>query len=181
MEEIWKRIEAWLRAHAPDYLADLQPGASDTAIARAEKSFGATLPDSVRASYRIHDGARGGMGPLIPPWRLLSLDNSVKRWKQLSQEHGSAQDDYTEPEAGIQAGWWRKGWIPVASNSSGDFLCVDLEPAPGGKRGQIILYWHADVRRGKLADDFESWLRQFADELEKGKYKLDGEWLARIE
>ena len=189
MEEIWKRIEAWLRANAPEILGDLRPGASDDDLRRAEKTLGAALPETLAASYRIHDGARGGAAPLVGPWRLLSLEDVTKEWEgqqRFSQEQSDLdeerddQDDETEPAPGVREGWWRGGWVPVASNSSGDFVCVDLDPAPGGKRGQVISFLHADPARALLAPDFGAWLGGFAGDLESGKYKVEGRRLSKV-
>jgi len=177
----WQRIEQWLQANAPDIGADLAPGASDATLAAAAAAFGAALPDEMADSYRIHDGARGGAAPLFGDWRLLTLANAIKAWKQITRDNEDLDDaaDEVEDVAAPQIGpaWWNPAWIPVASNSSGDYLCVDLAPAAAGTRGQIISYYHAEPRRELVATGFAQWLADFADDLERGAYRVEDEWL----
>jgi cell wall assembly regulator SMI1 len=178
MDKIWKRIEAWLAQNAPDVRADLQPGASDSELSAAATAFGAPLPDEMVNSYRIHDGTRGGAGPLFGDWRLLSLAHSIKAWKRIKVPAGEASEEVEDVAAPqIKAAWWNPRWIPVASNSSGDFLCVDLDPAKAGNRGQIISYYHAEPRRDLIATGFKQWLTRFAADLESGKYRVEDGWL----
>lgn len=182
MEKIWKRIESWLKQNAPDHLSDLQPGATDPDIKKAEQALSCELPGDVKESYRTHDGMRGGMGPLVAGWSLLSLAMIVKEWKGLKKvsDAGTFEGMNGSPDAKIKADWWNPRWIPVASNSSGDFLCVDLDPQRGGKSGQVISFLHADPARKLVAKDFKSWLTEFAADLEAGKYKVEDEWLTKI-
>jgi cell wall assembly regulator SMI1 len=183
MDEIWKRIEAWLAANAPDIRADLQPGASDADLASAAAAFGVELPSDVVASYRVHDGTRGGAGPLLGDWRLLSLAAAAQEWKTLQEwaDGGEFEDSEAEPAAQIKDDWWNPRWIPVASNSAGDFLCVDLDPAPAGTRGQVMSYYHAEPRRELVAASIERWLADFAAALVGAKYRVDDGWLTKVE
>lgn len=186
MEKIWKRIEAWLEENAPDLLADLRPGASDADIKKAERALSCKLPADMADSYRVHDGKRGAVGRLFDQWELMQLAHVVKSWKTLK---GVADEGTFEKAAEafmgtsvapqIKPEWWNPKWIPVASNSSGDFLCVDLDPARGGKSGQIISYFHTDAKRELVAKDFKSFLSGFAKDLESGKYKVEGEYLSK--
>ncbi len=176
MKKIWKRIEAWLEQNAPEILSTLQPGASAADIKQAERALSCKFPKALAESYRIHDGKRSG-GALFDEYELLSLDYMVSEWKVLKE----LLDDGTFDDTGsmknvvasqIKFAWWNPLWIPIASNSSGDFWCVDLDPSPSGKIGQIISFVHTDPARELIAKDFETWLAAFADDLEDGKYKV---------
>jgi cell wall assembly regulator SMI1 len=188
MEKIWKRIEAWLEENAPDVLADLRPGTSAADIEKAERALSCELPADMADSYRIHDGQRGAVGRLFGKWELMQLAHAVKSWKTLKKvaDEGTfdAAGEASPPSAvapQIKHLWWNPKWIPVASNSSGDFLCVDLDPARGGKSGQVISYLHTDAKRELVAKDFKSWLGGFAKDLEAGKYKAEGDHLTKTE
>jgi cell wall assembly regulator SMI1 len=174
MKELWKRIEEWLRANAPDILADLQPPATSEERSRAEETFGVDLPEDVIASYDVHNGTRGSAPPLFGDWRLLSLDASTKEWNTIKvvADEGTFEGMETDPDPQVGDAWWLPAWIPVASNDSGDFLCVDMDPAPGGTNGQLISYLHADAPRALVAPSFETYLRSFADDLEAGRYTV---------
>jgi len=45
MQEIWDRIEAWLRTHAVDVMNELAEGASEEDIQHAENELGYHFPD----------------------------------------------------------------------------------------------------------------------------------------
>jgi cell wall assembly regulator SMI1 len=179
--EAWQRIGAWLRGNAPDISASLRPGASETDVKETEGSLSCALPASMASSYLIHDGMRGGVGPLIAGWRLLSLAEVVQewqKWKQLSDE-GVFEEMESDAAAQIRSDWWNVGWIPVGSNGSGDFACVDLDPPPTGAHGQIISLYHADASRELIAENFAAWLEVFVEDLESGNYAIEEEWLTR--
>ena len=175
MDKLWKKIEAWLKQNAPEMFADLEPGASEVAIKKAERALGVELPKDVAESYRVHNGMRGSMGPLIDGWSLMSLDWIVQDWKTLKKlsDDGTFEGMEGKADVHIKPDWWNPRWIPVASNSSGDFVCVDMDPPRAGHRGQVISFYHAEPRRELLAKDFKSWMNQFAKDLKAGKYKVE--------
>src|SRR5215212_9335671 len=86
MKTVWDRIHAWLDANAPPGYGNLRKGASAEAIRAAEEAMGLTLPDDVKASYRVHDG-QGTTPGLIggEGWTLLSLEEIVKTWGRWSR------------------------------------------------------------------------------------------------
>src|SRR5688572_3409194 len=174
MVKIWKRIEAWLEENTPDVLQDLRPGASEADVKKAEKALSVRLPEDMAASYAVHDGQRGGSGPLFGDYTLLSLEAAVKEWKTLKKLANDKVFEFMhgKPAPRVKPDWWNRRWIPVASNSSGDFLCLDLDPARPGKPGQIVSFFHADPTRELIAKDFKSWLSGLAKDLEAGKYKV---------
>jgi cell wall assembly regulator SMI1 len=179
MQDVWQRIENWLELNSPEILADLLPGVSDDQIFELEQKLQIQFTEDFKASYRIHNGSRGGGPPLMGAWRLLKLDLIDREWslqEELSAED-VFEDDECEHEDPIQPVWWNAQWIPISSNSSGDFICLDLNPEPGGSIGQIISYWHTDPVRKILAHSFREWLIKFADDLEANRYQVEGDWL----
>ncbi len=159
----------------------MRPGASAADIRKAERAFSARLPEAMSESYAIHDGARGGSAPLLGDWTLLSPAAAVKEWKTLKKlsTAGVYRDMRAKPSPQVKPDWWNPRWIPVASNSSGDFICVDLDHARTGKTGQLISFLHADAARQLVAKDFKAWLNGFAKDLEAGKCQVEGGWLTK--
>ncbi|WP_405084515.1 hypothetical protein [Microbispora sp. NBC_01389] len=126
----WRRIERWLRAHAPRTYASLNGPATPRLVARAEARIGTRLPDSLRASLLRHDGSRGGASFRLPPFHLMmSTSQMVSAW----------------PEAcGV-------GGIPVAfaddsdiSDDSGDYLVTDAATGGVGEASPDLPYYEAD-------------------------------------
>ena len=178
MHEIWKRIDRWLEANAPDLLASLNPGASDQEIAETESFLGVTFPDDVRASYRIHNGQAPDQGGLIEACELLALEdirNQWSVWKELL-DAGDFADSRSSPVGPIVTDWWHPKWIPLTYDGSGNHHSLDLAPAPGGNVGQIIMMWHDDSDRPLIAPSFREWLGALADGLESGDYTYSDEY-----
>ena len=161
---IWERIEAWLQENAPEILDTLIEGATSDDLQEIEAEMGMRLPDDVRVCWGIHNGT---FGQFIDGWSLHNLDEMVQRRQRMM---GLFRDDEQ---------WWNPKWIPLASDGSGDMICLDLAPvsfydAPSsqGQVGQIFLFWHDDVDRW-LAPSFQDLLAVFANHLEDGKYEID--------
>jgi cell wall assembly regulator SMI1 len=183
MKLIWDRIHIWLAAHAPEVLESLRPGATEKAIRAAEEAMGVTLPDDVRACYRIHDGQQPVLVNVaywpglvsVPgflygdPW--MSLEDMVGTWDTLSSLLGEFAGISSSPRGPIRSDWWHPKWLPVTEyGGGGDYHCLDLAPKSRGKVGQVIYWLHDDAARGVVAKSFTEWLGAFARDLERGQY-----------
>jgi cell wall assembly regulator SMI1 len=178
MKRIWDRIHVWLAANAPAVLASLRPGASEEAIRAAERAMGVTLPDDVKAAYRIHDGQGGADGRLsMPPGFLYgyewhTLEELVLRWTTLSRsvEYAIPTGWWPTTDGIVRAEWHHPAWIPLAGSPHGDHDCADLAPDDHGEVGQIIDWRRHKSERLIQARSFTRWLERFADELEAGRW-----------
>jgi molybdopterin molybdotransferase len=127
-------LEAMIWFNDPDLLACLPRGASESAIAQLESLIGVELPPMVRELYRRHDGI---------PDCLFSLREVGEGWEVL-REYGSQSplgDVQIQADSGVKAFWWTPLWIPVGG-WDGDYVCLDLDPAPGGVVGQVVKVYH---------------------------------------
>jgi cell wall assembly regulator SMI1 len=178
MKATWDRIETWLRSNAPQMLDTLRPGATEGQVAEAEQSLGVTFPEPMRQSYLIHDGQSSEGEGLIDAWEFLSLERMKAEWKVWKDllDGGEFRGLASHPESGIRPDWWNARWIPLTYSGSGDHHSLDLDPAPGGTPGQILLMYHDDPARTLVAPGFRQWLEQFADDLEAGLYVLSDEY-----
>jgi cell wall assembly regulator SMI1 len=177
IHSLWKRIERWFEANVPNIALALQAGATDEQIGAAERAMGVTLPEDVRASYRIHNGQRNdvqgaeyGFG-ILEAEDFLSLENMVEQWRiptELLRE-GKFDGIIVDSSEEVKPEWWNSRWVPITF-SGGNNYCIDLDPAPGGKVGQIIDVWFDAPERGVIAGSFMEWLEDFADRLEAGEY-----------
>jgi cell wall assembly regulator SMI1 len=189
MKTIWDRIHVWLAANAPEVLASLRPGATEEAIRAAEEAMGVTLPDDVKACYRIHDGQGPGQYGFAPGflygWQWCSLEAMVSVWASMKDfvEGGSGipEDWRSVSDGPVREDWYHLAWIPLCDGLGGDLYCSDLAPAPGGQPGQIITWWHNDASRPIHALTFARWLAHFAEELESGKWVKSEEHHSLIE
>lgn len=174
MQKIWNKIENWLKSHNSAIFNNLSSGATEEKIMRIEDEMNIQFPEDFKQSYLIHNGQESETTPLIEEWELLSLEYILDEWHIMKNlyDQGRFLDATSKPIGEVKSDWWNPKWIPIASNGAGDLVCLDLDPAVGGNIGQIISFWHMDEQREKLADNFKSWLQQFANDLENGKYKV---------
>src|SRR5262245_49372290 len=146
MKDVWDRIHRWLGANAPEVLESLQPGASDAAIGQVEAALGVTLPEDVKAAYRIHDGQAGSMPPgFLYCWEWLSLERMLSTWKcgkDLLDNGTFSAEVKSHPTGPIRDDWWHPKWVPVTCDGGASHHCLDLAPKRGGVVGQVILWWN---------------------------------------
>jgi cell wall assembly regulator SMI1 len=73
---------------------------------------------------------------------------------------------------------WSLLWIPIL-DAEGEKIQIDLDPAPGGKVGQVIDTSECGYR--VLARNFREFMAQYANDLVGGKYIFDESWsISRI-
>ena len=173
----WSRIQIWLEANTPSGTEFLAPGATGHQIEEAEKILGTRFPDDVRQSYLLYNGSPQADSLAIFEYgEFLSLQRMVEDWgvwKGIYDEDEEFRGYKTEPDRGIQNGWWRHGWIPFCANGSGDSLCVDLDPSENGTCGQVLELVHDYSHRPLLASSFSLYLSNYADALEAGEFGFD--------
>jgi len=185
MEATWKIIEDWLAAKAPQLTKALNPGASQEALDKLEAMIGTKLPADFTAFYKVHNGQDRDQDWLLDGEELLSIERIMEEWEVWNDLLPTFKDDdgkpYTsKPEAGIKNDWFNPLWIPVTYNGGGDHICIDLDPAPGGKVGQMIRLWHDDADRHIEAASFTEWISDFTTGLQKGEYVYSKDWGAII-
>lgn len=181
VSESWTRIAAWLQANADTIAGNLPGPTPEGEIAACESTIGFGFPDDLRASYLIQNGVEYGEEELnlfpTPPdafdemaFCLLPVEAVAGEWKIWKEliDSGEFEEAESEPEPGINSDWWSDGWIPVAGNGAGDFLCVDMKPSERGTMGQVICAWHDMEERTVVAKSWSEYLSNLAEEMESG-------------
>lgn len=178
MQSIWTRFEIWLAANAPQLLSELNAGATTAELHHLAAAIKAELPTDFLAFYHIHNGQRGKAGGLLNGEELLSVPRMLAEWTIWNDllDSGDFEGAASAPDAGVRADWWNPGWLPLTYDGAGNHCCLDLSPAPGGTRGQIIRMWHDSDERPLLAPSFADWLTQYVTALEAGDYVFSEEY-----
>jgi cell wall assembly regulator SMI1 len=166
----WKTIAAWLDAAHPDALEQFRPPASPAAIAAAEAAIGHTLPDDYKQFLLIHDGqeefAPMIMGPFLP------IEQVVAATKEMIGEPDPINP--ADVGDGIRPVDYSPAWIPICQSDRGrDYLCLDLDPGPGGTRGQIVEYAVDNLQRPLIARSFSDLLSLYFERAQAGELPLD--------
>lgn len=199
MHELWERLEIWFAANCPkDYFPDdygplhLPPGASAEDIYQAEKTkgfykmakklklektFRLHLPKDVRQSYLVHNGC----DLWSFPWgNMLAVESIWEKWvmyfggnEDLRKNYG--MECYTLSTIGpMKKEVWNLHWIPLFDSGGPEtILCVDLDPAVGGRVGQMICVGLESMEGRVVAGSFTELFANYVNDLEAGRYKWD--------
>lgn len=192
MQDVWKRIEAWLAVNAAELLATLRPGATEAEIQEVEDFLGVALPEDLKSFYQVHDGQwvwqdKADFQPkdyaLYNMHKFLSLARVQEEWQIWVDVHEDLPLEYkwVTLESGETIAAWSDKWIPLTSDGCGDAFFLDLSAIlMGGNVGQIIDYEDCIGFADEIvAPSFRVWLETFATDLEAGHYWYDSEigWL----
>ncbi|MEV6374847.1 SMI1/KNR4 family protein [Micromonospora musae] len=119
---------------------DLPPGAAEDQIAAAEAELGYRLPPDLRALYALADG-----GGTIDGWNRYPLAELIGMYEITSAPAETSWPGVwsrvildADPADTIRRASGHSGWVPIADDSGGNFLVVDLAPARHGRPGQVI-------------------------------------------
>ncbi|MEX8194381.1 SMI1/KNR4 family protein [Comamonas guangdongensis] len=174
LQHNWSRITRWYAENTPQDTLVLADGASAAEIAELEAGLGARLPDDLRYSLSLHNGA-ANEAYLLYHGELLSTSRILEVWqmyRDMQHNEGWGRGDSYRTEAlqgPIRAVYWDGLRIPLTDNS-GDAAMLDLQAAAGGQAGQIIEFDGEVGPKTVLAPSFSAWIAQLADELEQGKH-----------
>jgi cell wall assembly regulator SMI1 len=157
-------------------------------LASIEMQFGFSLPQVIRESYLMVDGqepesSAGCSEGLFFGLHFLPLEEVLEEWRFWREvdddPNTGAHLQLREYMRSVPPGWIRKeysqrGWIPLVSDKTGNYVGVDLNPGEGGSVGQVIVFgrdfdtkvvlWKGDGPAG-----WATWLASFAEVLESGE------------
>lgn len=166
----WATISAWLAEHHPRALTLFAPPATPEAIAAAEAALGCTLPDDYKQFLRIHNG-QDEFAPWVGLGALLPIEQVAPARANIFNEDGEVDPDDVGP--GIRAVDYLQAWIPISRSSRNrDYLCLDLDPAPGGTVGQILEFVIDFNGRPLVANSFADLLSKYFEQAQTGEIDL---------
>ncbi len=175
----WSKIDRWLKKNAPLALATLQPAATEQKIDDLAEQLGMPVPPDLAASLLIHNGQSNGSDwiGLMDGWRLMTCaeiaDWSSGMGKML--EGGEFRKFEARGSAQVKSDWWNRRWVPFLEGGDGNCLVVDMDPAAGGKAGQVIEFRHDEPSRPLRADSLTAYLSQFIEDLHDEQYGVTEE------
>ncbi|BBB02011.1 hypothetical protein RVR_9692 [Actinacidiphila reveromycinica] len=145
----WRRVEDWLRVHAPEDFAALRGPASARDIAAVAEDF-PPHPFLV-ALLSAHDGSELSSGAeLLPRYGLLPAAR-MAGWRAAG--------------AGCPEAEW---WVPFAATSTGEYLVVDHRQGPG--YGAVLRFDPESGAGGERCwHDLLALVAELADVLESGE------------
>ena len=129
--EIWSRIDTWIASNDPELIRCFHDGATEAKIKEVEEFMGVTFPESVRESYRIHNGTEPtdyeGESGLFYGFDLLSLAGIKHYWERESKHHPDGNNlkiiflfDILYGVNFVEGNWEGRGLDLSSSNQSSD-------------------------------------------------------------
>lgn len=179
------RLRNVLAGSYPELVESLNVPASPEALQEFEHMLGSPLPPAVRESFLQADGqdleANNPAG-IFYGLQLLPLDEAMREWSYWRQVEADPSTGANPavlatmasiPPKWIKSEYTSRGWIPLLSDRSGNYVGVDLDPGPGGSWGQVIIFGRDFDRkcvmcRGDGDCGWATWLASLVDELEAG-------------
>lgn len=168
--EVWRLLEQAYQECQPDKLRGLNKPITPQELTEAQKKIGIRYPQEFLELVKIHNGSDNDAS-FFGAWNFEDVKSLAGTWEFLNDNLEDSWGDFTEEDhQKVQAGpgvkklWYNKRWIPVLNNSSGDSVCIDYDPAPGGKLGQVIIFWHDDNERKVVAPTFYDFFRTMCEQ-----------------
>lgn len=168
----------------PELVDSLNAPVYSSQLAEVEQQLGCPLPPPVRESFLTADGQDmdAGAGGIFYGLYLLPLDEVMREWHFWRQAEADprtgANPAVLATMASIPPQWVKsqyacRGWLPLLSDTSGNYVGVDLDPGPGGAWGQTIIFGRdfdrkCVVWRGEGEGGWANFVASFVDELESG-------------
>lgn len=179
----WKRIERWLQANAPEILAEFEGPATQGMLDKAAAAVG-RLPDDYAELLGIHDGVEAsdyGAGTfggfvLYSLREALDVRKMMQDVRQSNADLGDMDSDM-QPDPGVRRHFWHDAWLPLAVRA-GDprtMIFLDLDPAPGGARGQLVRHVADMSTLPVVARSTAEWLAGIAGKMESGRVIVERE------
>ncbi|MEU5696853.1 SMI1/KNR4 family protein [Actinosynnema sp. NPDC020468] len=187
--EALRRIEELVGEFTTEYTAltgappEFGPTCDEAALRAAERELGVRLPEDVRALYLLvgpghADTGLLGLYGLVPLSRVVaSRFDRMDTWAAGVDLFGRDRVMLESvPHGRVRTGRRNAAWVVIADDQAGNDLAVDLDPAPGGRSGQVIAYGRDfDGPVGYVADSVSAHLARVVEAFRRGDATWDAE------
>lgn len=131
------------------------------------------VADWLAKNLTIHNGQEID-GPMVEWATLLPVEKIAARYKGLLRLRIDDEEELElETDKKVKPVFYSPGWIPIGCSPRGrDFLCLDFDPAKGGKAGQVILFVTDFNERFQVAPSFAELLTVFLKEAKAGEIEF---------
>ena len=175
---LWQKIQQSLLAIAPSIGESFQKPAEEGQIKALEDVIAQPLPESFKEFLRTFNGQEQSDSPhyFMGYNLLLPTDEIIETYQMLVEDfEGESIADELNPNK-IQPVLWDKGWIPFTNFEATTRICIDLNPATNGVKGQVImLYPGIDYQSDGvvLANSFEEFTQKIWNILDAKDYSFE--------
>ena len=165
----WKTIDRWLEEHAPQILEELAPPLNDQGrsfvaqLASRLEPLGLRVPDTLSASWDIHDGTTGDHSTFFAAVPTAPGSGWIRSMVWLGAE-GTAKSHFAMLDLGID---WSISAIPIAEDGGGNLVFVDA------RTQEVALWDHEGGQSETVAPSFGALLAFVAEHLQAGRVYFD--------
>ena len=177
-QNLWQKIQQSLLAIAPSIGKSFHKPAEESQIKALEDAVAQPLPESFKQYLRTFNGQEQSDSPnyFMGYNLLLPTDEIIETYQMLVEDfEGESIADELNPNK-IQPVLWNKGWIPFTDFEATTRICIDLNPAGNGVKGQVImLYPGIDYQSDEvvLANSFKEFTQKIWNILDAKDYSLE--------
>lgn len=177
-QSLWQEIQQSLLVIAPSIGESFQKPAEESQIKALEDAVAQPLPESFKEYLRTFNGQAQSDSPhyFMGYNLLLPTDEIIETYQMLVEDfEGESIADELNPNK-IQPVLWDKGWIPFTDFEATTRICIDLNPATNGVKGQVImLYPGIDCQSDEviLANSFEEFTQKIWNILDAKDYSFE--------
>jgi cell wall assembly regulator SMI1 len=164
----YHRIKAWMKANAPEVLAQLRPGASDADLGAAEDALGFPMPSDLRELLRENDGSDeecGFFGSLqfVPSSFLAGAREDLMLWVESDRQY-SIESPSLFPEVFPELA--SDEWIAIGHQGYADQLALHA------KSGRVFAAAKDVPALTLVAPSLAAYLEGYANDLDGGLYRV---------
>ena len=177
-QNLWQKIQQSLFAIAPSIGKSFHKPAEEAQIKALEDAIVQPLPESFKQYLRTFNGQEQSDSPhyFMGYNLLLPTDEIIETYQMLVEDfEGESIADELNPNK-IQPVLWDKGWVPFTDFEATTRICIDLNPATNGVKGQVImLYPGIDYQSDEvvLANSFEEFTQKIWNILDSKDYSFE--------
>jgi len=115
------------------------------ALRAAAVAGGLALSPALEAIWSLPKAPFEEYDPLEPLAGLERRASLLELMREPNFRKKIAKNEYFDDGGRVRAVHYSDGWIPFAEDGGGCLLCVDFDPGPNGKIGQIVQW---EIRGG---------------------------------
>lgn len=159
----------------PEIRKTLPPGAIDEQIHQLEQTTNHPIPQSLKDLLKTTNGdEKWGESPhAFISYFLYSCDRIIDQLNFFKKHENEAFPDSIYQKDLVKNILYSPKRLPFATDGSGQFLCIDFDPAENGIYGQIIYLPCAEPDPvSVIADSFDDFIDFLIDEYKNDKFTI---------
>lgn len=173
LKKDWSRLVNNYERKYRGFTANFNEGISRNEWKRYKSQFGFELPENMKDLYSICNGDNDKfIAGSILGMKFLPFDKVYSEWriqKELFSSLSTANlqnlnKHCTSVEPGkVKCHCFNTLWVPIANDSGGNYIGIDLDPDDNGMVGQIINFGRDENKKIVIANSLNEFVALIAD------------------